>query len=103
MIQETITYKCRRCQSGNIVKNGHNGQGKPQYWCKDCGMRGVLYLNPRYTEAEKEQIIAAYHERPSMRGIERIFGVSRQTLANWLKKSRGKPFSRGNFSAGSGG
>ena len=29
-----------------------------------------------YTEAEKTQILAAYYERPSMRGIERIFGVA---------------------------
>ena len=46
-------------------------------------------LNPtvRYTEAEKERIINAYYERPSMRGIERVFGVARQTLAAWLKKA----------------
>ena len=30
--------------------------------------------------------MSAYHERPSMRGIQRIFGVSPQTLANWLKR-----------------
>jgi transposase-like protein len=40
-----------------------------------------------YTEDEKERIINAYYERPSMRGIERVFGVARQTLAVWLKKS----------------
>jgi transposase-like protein len=47
-------------------------------------------LNPSvlYTEAEKSQIVAAaYFERLSMRGIERIFGVARQTLAVWLKKT----------------
>ncbi len=87
MIQETITYHCRACGSSHIVKNGHNAQGQQQYWCKDCGKRAVLQPKPRYTEADKEQIIAAYYERPSMRGIERIFGVSRHTLADWLKKS----------------
>lgn len=87
MIQETITYQCRACQSTNIVKNGHNAQGQQQYWCKACNKRAVLVLKVRYTEAQKEQIMAAYYERSSMRGIERIFGVSRHTLANWLKKS----------------
>ncbi|GAB4420223.1 MAG: hypothetical protein Kow002_08460 [Anaerolineales bacterium] len=59
---------------------------KEQFWSKECGKRGVL--NPRrgYTEAQRGQIIAAYYERPSMRGIERIFGVSRHTLAKWLEK-----------------
>jgi transposase-like protein len=86
MIQKTITYECRFCHGIHIVKNGHNGQGQQQYWCKDCGKRAVLELRPRYTEEEKEQIIADYYERASMRGVERVFGVSRQTLAAWLKK-----------------
>jgi len=86
MIQEMITYRCRSCQSVNIVKNGHNAQGQQQYWCKDCNKRAVLQLKPRYTEEKKAEIIGAYHERPSLRGISRIFGVSRPTLANWLKK-----------------
>lgn len=30
----------------------------------------------------------AYQERPSMPGIQRIFGVSRPTLIEWLKKNR---------------
>ena len=86
MVTETIIHVCRVCGSSNIVKNGHNASGSQQFWCKDCGKRGVL--NPRrgYTDEQKEQIIAAYYERPSMRGIQRIFGVSRQTLANWLQK-----------------
>ena len=86
MIQKTITYECRSCRSTNIVKNGHNARGQQQYWCKDCGTRAVLELTPRYTEKNKEQIVADYYERPSMRGVERVFGVSRFTLAAWLKK-----------------
>jgi len=61
MVTETIAYICRACGSSNIVKNGHNASGSQQFWCKDCGKRGVL--NPRrgYTEEQKEQIIAAYY------------------------------------------
>ena len=88
MIEKTITYECRFCHSKRIVKNGHNAQGHQQYWCKDCGKRTVLELRPRYTEEKKEQIIADYYERSSMRGVERVFGVSRPTLAAWLKKKR---------------
>ncbi|HSN66673.1 MAG TPA: IS1 family transposase, partial [Fusibacter sp.] len=32
MIQEIITHRCRCCDSVNIVKNGHNAQGRQQYW-----------------------------------------------------------------------
>lgn len=45
MIQETKTYRCRVCDSENIVKNGTNRYGNQQYWCKDCGARRVL--NPK--------------------------------------------------------
>ena len=86
MISEQVSYECRNCGSQNIVKNGHNGSGSQQYWCKDCGKRLVLTPQNSYTEAQKEQIMAAYHERPSMRGIQRIFGVSPVTLSSWLKK-----------------
>ncbi|MBI3461094.1 IS1 family transposase, partial [Candidatus Acetothermia bacterium] len=37
MIQATITYTCTHCASPNLVKNGHNANGKQQYRCKDCG------------------------------------------------------------------
>ena len=36
---------------------------------------------------EVEEILRAYHERSSLRGLERTFGVARQTVSKWLKKS----------------
>ena len=87
MIIDEITYTCRRCNSANLVKNGHNQYGSQQFRCKDCGKSAVLNPKNSYTAAEKERILAAYRERPSMRGIARIFGISRTTLAAWLKKS----------------
>ena len=88
MLQETISYQCPHCDSPNLVRNGHNPKGKQQYRCRACGKSGVLNPSVPYTEVQKEQILKAYFERPSMRGIERIFGVTRQTLARWLKKKR---------------
>ena len=46
-----------------------------------------MYPRNRRTEADKEQILAAYHERPSMRGIARIYHIGRGTLKELLKKS----------------
>jgi len=88
MIAKLIVYRCRKCESQNIVKNGHNASGSQQYWCKACGHRGVLEPKRGYTEEQKEQILSAYSERSSMRGIQRTFGVSRPTLVSWLKKRR---------------
>lgn len=81
------TRQCRQCGSADLVKNGHNASGSRQYHCKSCG--AYLVLDPKkrgYPEEEKERILRAYRERGSMRAIERIFGVSRNTLARWLEK-----------------
>ena len=86
MIVETTVHTCRRCTSPHIVKNGRNACGHQQFKCKDCGMSAVLQPKVAYSEERKAEILKAYQERPSMRGIQRIFGVSRQTLASWLKK-----------------
>ena len=88
MIAKLVVYKCRNCDSQDIVKNGHNASGSQQYLCKRCGTHGVLEPKRGYSEAQKEQILSAYDERSSMRGIQRTFGVSRPTLASWLKKRR---------------
>jgi len=80
-------YSCRDCGSQNIVKNGFNRCRSQQYRCKDCGASKVLNPKVKYTEEKKEEIMRAYQERASQRGIARTFGVSRQTLANWLKKN----------------
>jgi len=37
--------------------------------------------------SRKAMILAASHERMSMRGLARTFGVSRSTVTAWLKKS----------------
>ncbi len=85
MIQETITYACTRCGSINISRNGTNKCGNPQYHCKDCGAYRVLTPKQGYTASQKSQILHAYRERMSLRGVERIFQVCRQTIMRWLE------------------
>lgn len=87
MITTHIQHQCRKCTSQNIVKNGHNRSGSQQYLCKDCGAVGVLTPKRRYSQDRREEILRAYQERPSMRGISRNFGISRKTLAAWIKKT----------------
>jgi IS1 family transposase/transposase-like protein len=87
MIQETNTYHCRKCGSPNIVKNGTNKCGNGQYHCKDCGAYGVLRPRSQISDEQKAMILRAYKERASLRGLERIFGVARQTVMRWLKET----------------
>lgn len=83
----TNTLSCRDCNSINLIKCGFNRNGNKRYKCKDCGRCKVIDLKPKYTDERKAEILKAYHERPSMRGIGRIYGISVTTLIVWLKKT----------------
>ncbi len=85
MIQETIPYVCRRCGSPDIVKNGTNKCGRPQYYCHACGAHRTLTPKRPHAAQFKSLILKTYHERASLHGLERIFHVSRQTVAHWLR------------------
>jgi insertion element IS1 protein InsB len=85
MIQVTTTYKCRVCGSENIVKNGTNRAGNAQYHCKDCGVYRVLEPQQINNVLRRTQVLRAYKERASLRGLERIFGVARQQIIGWIE------------------
>ncbi len=85
MIKTTKIHTCTKCNSSDIIKNGTDKNGKQKFRCPTCDAWGTLEPSVPYTEERKEEILRAYQERPSMRGINRIFGVARQTLARWLK------------------
>jgi transposase-like protein len=85
MVYQVI--KCYHCGSENVKKNGKAPNGKQRYHCKDCHRASLENPEYGYSEERKEEILRAYQERSSMRGISRTFGVARNTLASWLKKS----------------
>jgi insertion element IS1 protein InsB len=85
MIISVEIHRCPKCDSPNIIKNGHDYKGAQKYHCQDCRAYGTLKPQGTYTDEQKEVILRAYRERASMHGINRIFGVARQTLARWLK------------------
>ena len=85
MIQTIITHKCTQCESVNIVKNGTDYKGDQKFHCLDCDAYGTLDPQERsYPELFKKLVLRAYRERASMRGVVRIFGISRKTLARWI-------------------
>ena len=80
---------CYHCGSTDLIRHGKAANGKQKYRCKTCGQ--CSRQNPgsnAYEPAFQAQVLPAYHERCSLRGVCRIFGISRQTLVTWLKKSR---------------
>ena len=77
---------CTQCGSTDIIKNGTTPQGKQKFHCHTCGAWRTLDPAGPYPPERQEEILRAYQERSSMRGIRRLFGVARQTLARWLKE-----------------
>ena len=79
---------CTACSSAAIVKNGHNACGSAQFACRACGARRVLVPKRQPANAQRQQEIlrAVATERLSLRAAERVFSVTRQTIAKWLEK-----------------
>jgi transposase-like protein len=88
----TKIINCYHCGSENIVKHGLTKNGKQRYLCQDCNRSSREQPQPNgYTEQQREEILRAYQERSSLRGLTRTFGVARNTVSNWLKKRTDAP------------
>ena len=84
----SVTLLCPNCKSDKLVRNGRAPNGKQRYFCRACKRSSRENPAPHgYSNERKEEILRAYEERSSLRGIERTFGVSRYSVATWLKKS----------------
>ncbi len=84
----TVILHCPHCGSEAPVRDGHAPNGKQKYRCHTCGCRSRENPTPNaYPEARREEILHAYQERSSLRGLTRTFGVSRATVSSWIKKS----------------
>ena len=69
------------------MHDGHAPNGKQKYRCHACGRRSRENPTPNaYSEARREEILHAYQERSSLRGLTRTFGVSRATVSSLIKK-----------------
>ena len=85
----TQTLRCTHCGSADLHSNGHAPNGKLRFQCQGCHKYGRQDPGSNaYGPDTKALILSAYHERPSLRGLTRVFGVSRNTVSTWLKKSR---------------
>jgi transposase-like protein len=86
MIVTIITHRCPKCGITNMVRNGHDYKGAQKYHCKACDAYGTLGSRAGYNKAEQDQVKRALLERVSLRGLERVFSLSRRTVARWLGK-----------------
>ena len=85
MLQTIVTHKCPRCGSADLVKNGHDYKGDQKFHCKSCDRYGTLNAQKGYSREIQQRVKQAVMERVSRHGIERIFGIARQTVSRWLQ------------------
>lgn len=85
-----VTCPAENCASQNVIRFGKNATGKQRYRCLDCKRTFVEkpHASRLNDPAFVTSVLAAYHERASLRGVARVFKVSRNTLADLLKKSQ---------------
>ena len=80
---------CPHCTSQNTVRNGKTPGNKQSYLCKTCRKRFVEHPQPSSKDdALKATVLKAMNERMGLRAAQRVFGVHRNTITKWLKKSR---------------
>jgi IS1 family transposase len=83
---------CPHCQASGLRKYGLAPNGKQRFICRSCGRTSRSSPGQgAYSDVRKAEILRAYQERTSLRGLTRIFGVSRQTVTAWLKKAQQLP------------
>lgn len=84
-----IARTCIHCGSDRLVRNGSGSNGKQCFLCRACGRRSRENPAPNgHPEERRREILSALHERSSLRGVARTFGVSRNTVSGWMKKKR---------------
>ena len=96
--------ECYHCGGSHVHKHGRTRNGKQRFKCRGC--QRSLRENPTtnsYSPERQDEILRAYQERTSLRGLSRIFGVSRQTVTSWLKKSEPTATLGSDTATGSGG
>ena len=80
---------CGHCQSQNVIRHGKDRAGHQRYLCHDCRRTFQEQTgSPTHSAEFQTRVLAAYQERASMRGVCRLFGIGRNTLSEWLKKSQ---------------
>ena len=97
MLSTTVIHACPHCGGERLQKNGRTNHGAQRARCVDCQRTFTLVpKGPRYDQRFKDQVLAAYQDRMSLRGIRRAFGVCYETVMVWLgEKSGATPGVRG--------
>lgn len=80
-------YDCGKRDTGNIVKYGHDINGKQRFKCKTCGgvfveTKNTIFYNRKLSEDQIIMICKLLVEKNGIRAIERIMEIHRDTVSD---------------------
>ena len=84
-VKENLALICPEFQSSNFKKNGDK-RGKQNYLCKNCRRQFIdSYLPLGYSDSVKKYCLHFYLKGNGFLRIERLTGVSHNSVINWVK------------------
>lgn len=85
--QQHQAVKCPSCGASQVSKNGRR-KGKQNYLCKQCGRQFFdSYSSLGYPPETRQECLKLYLEGKSFREVERLTGVSHNTVIRWANKA----------------
>ena len=82
--------RCPKCgQVENQINKGHNRSGTQRCMCMDCGI--TYTLEPKshaYSDEVRQQAIKTYYSGVSGRGVGALFGMGKENVVRWIKKTK---------------
>ncbi len=90
--QVCLNDKCldyKKKNTGHITRKGFNNKGNQMYKCKTCGMRfpetkGTVFYKRHLTDEQIILICKLLVEKNSIRAIERIMEIHRDTISSLI-------------------
>ena len=88
-MKQYTQIECRYCQSGDLVKNGHDEKGTQRYRCNSCRKSFLVdYTYNAWKPGVKEQIDEQTLNSSGVRDIGRTLKIAKGTVIRHLKKKR---------------
>ena len=90
-----VNEKCEYYKAvGSVIRIGIKvSSGRHVYYqCRECKKQfsatyGTLFANKKTSEEKIAQVLQALAEGNSIRGVSRIFNLSKDTVISWLKEA----------------
>ena len=87
--EEPPIRQCPKCgETERQMNAGFNRSGTQRCICRDCKYKYTLNGKTRAIPEEiREQAIKTYYSSVSARGVGRLFGMGKENVLRWIKKT----------------